>query len=56
MVQIQSSWFPLAERNPQKFVDIYQANNSDFQKAEIRIYRDVENGSRIILPVLAGNE
>jgi len=56
MVQIQSSWFPLADRNPQKFVDIYQANNSDFQKAEIRVYRDVENGSRIILPVLAGNE
>ncbi len=48
MIQIQSSWFPLADRNPQKFVDIYKADDSDFQKAAIRIYND----SRIILPVL----
>ena len=56
MVQIQSSWFPLADRNPQKFIDIYQATDSDFQKPEIRIYCDEENASRIILPVLAGKE
>ena len=31
MIQIQSSWFPLADRNPQKFVDIYKANDSDFK-------------------------
>jgi predicted acyl esterase len=38
MVQVQSSWFPLVDRNPQKFVNIYKANASDFQKATHRIY------------------
>ena len=52
MIQIQSSWFPLADRNPQKFVDIYKADDSDFQKANIRIYHDEEHASKIILPVL----
>ncbi|MEO6252864.1 MAG: CocE/NonD family hydrolase [Ferruginibacter sp.] len=52
MIQIQSSWFPLADRNPQKFVDIYKADNSDFQKATIKIYHDAVNASKIILPVL----
>jgi uncharacterized protein len=52
MIQIQSSWFPLADRNPQKFIDIYKANDSDFQKANIRIYHDGANASKIILPVL----
>ena len=33
MVQVQSSWFPLVDRNPQTFVDIYNAEESDFQKA-----------------------
>lgn len=52
MVQIQSSWFPLVDRNPQKFVNIYEAKQSDFQKATIRIYHDVRNASNILLPVL----
>ena len=52
MIQIQSSWFPLADRNPQKFMDIYKADDNDFQKANIRIYHDAENASKIILPVL----
>jgi len=52
MVQIQSSWFPLADRNPQKFVDIYHCDDSDFQKATIRIYHDATNASKIVLPVL----
>jgi putative CocE/NonD family hydrolase len=39
MVQIQSSWFPLVDRNPQKFVDIYSARREDFQKATHRIHR-----------------
>jgi putative CocE/NonD family hydrolase len=38
MVQIQSSWFPLIDRNPQKFVDIYAATAADFQKAIQRVY------------------
>ena len=49
MVQIQSSWFPLVDRNPQKFTDIYKATEADFQKATIRIF---QNDSKIILPVL----
>ncbi len=49
MVQVQSSWFPLVDRNPQKFTDIYKASDADFQKATIRVYQD---GSKIILPVL----
>ena len=48
MVQVQSSWFPLVDRNPQKFTDIYKAGEADFQKATIRVYND----SKIILPVL----
>lgn len=48
MVQVQSTWFPLVDRNPQKFVDIYHASDSDFVKSTIRIYHN----SSIILPVL----
>jgi len=39
MLHVQSSWFPLVDRNPQKFVDIYHARAEDFQKATQRIYR-----------------
>lgn len=39
MVQIQSSWFPLIDRNPQQFLDIPKAKASDFQKATERVYR-----------------
>ncbi len=39
MIQIQSSWFPLVDRNPQKFTDIYSARREDFQKATHRVYR-----------------
>jgi hypothetical protein len=52
MIQIQSSWFPLVDRNPQKFVDIYTADDSDFTKETIRVYHDSEHPSKIILPVL----
>jgi putative CocE/NonD family hydrolase len=52
MIQIQSSWFPLADRNPQKFVNIYECDDSDFQKAAIRVYHDGTNSSNIVLPVL----
>ena len=49
MIQIQSSWFPLVDRNPQQFLNIYQAKDSDFKKATIRIYN---NASAIQLPIL----
>jgi predicted acyl esterase len=52
MIQVQSSWFPLADRNPQKFMNIYEANEGDFQKATIRVFHDGSNSSNIILPVL----
>jgi putative CocE/NonD family hydrolase len=52
MVQIQSSWFPIADRNPQVFTDIYHATDADFRKATIRIYHDASHPSAIELPVL----
>ncbi len=52
MIQVQSTWFPLADRNPQKFIDIYHADDKDFQKASIKIYHSADNASKIILPVL----
>jgi putative CocE/NonD family hydrolase len=42
MVQVQSTWFPLVDRNPQTFVDIYRAQASDFRKATQRVYRSRE--------------
>jgi hypothetical protein len=52
MIQVQSSWFPLVDRNPQKFVDIYHAKDSDFQKATIKIHHSASAASKIILPVV----
>jgi len=52
MVQIQSTWFPLVDRNPQKFVDIYTCDDSDFTKETIRVFHDAEHPSRLILSVL----
>lgn len=39
MVQVQSTWFPLVDRNPQTFVDIFRATERDFVKATQRVYR-----------------
>jgi putative CocE/NonD family hydrolase len=47
MVQVQSTWFPLVDRNPQKFVDIYKAKEEDFQKATQRVYRSSAQASQI---------
>ncbi|MBL7726694.1 MAG: CocE/NonD family hydrolase [Dinghuibacter sp.] len=52
MIQVQSSWFPLADRNPQQFVDIYRADEKDFIRSEIKIHHDATNASQIILPIL----
>jgi predicted acyl esterase len=52
MVQVQSSWFPLIDRNPQKFVNIFEAVESDFQKATQRVYRSPGTASHIKLMVL----
>lgn len=53
MVQIQSTWFPLVARNPQKLVTNYKlGTNADFQKATERVYHTPASPSRILLPVL----
>jgi putative CocE/NonD family hydrolase len=51
MVQIQSSWFPLVDRNPQTFTDIYNADEEDFQKATQRLYLSSEYPSYLELNV-----
>jgi len=52
MVQIQSSWFPLTDRNPQTFVNIPEAKPSDFVKASERVYHDKAEASGIGVLVL----
>jgi uncharacterized protein len=52
MVQVQNSWFPLVDRNPQKFVDIYHCGEEDFQKATHRIYHDKKRTSFLQVKVL----
>jgi hypothetical protein len=52
MVQIQSSWFPLVDRNPQQFLDIPNARPSDFKKAMECVYRGGADGSHLRVLVL----
>ncbi len=52
MVQIQSSWFPLVDRNPQQFVDIYHCADKDFIPSNIKIFHQKDKPSRLILPIL----
>jgi predicted acyl esterase len=49
---VQSSWFPLADRNPQTFVDIYSAKESDFRKATQRVYRSRDMASKVTVLVM----
>jgi putative CocE/NonD family hydrolase len=51
MVQVQSSWFPLVDRNPQKFMEIPKATAADFQKATQRVYRSRGLDSSVTLLV-----
>jgi putative CocE/NonD family hydrolase len=56
MVQIQSSWFPLYDRNPQTFVpNIFWAKPADYKKAEQRIFHEPGHASFVELPVVAGD-
>ncbi len=56
MVQVQSTWFPVIDRNPQRFVpNIFEAKESDFQKATHRIYRSKQFPSSMEISVLAAN-
>jgi hypothetical protein len=53
MVQIQSTWFPLYDRNPQTFVpNIFLAQPGDYQKATQRVYHSPSHASSIILPLV----
>lgn len=52
MVQVQSSWFPLADRNPQQFLDIFKAKASDFIKSTVKIY---EPASYIEAPIISNS-
>jgi putative CocE/NonD family hydrolase len=51
MIQVQSSWFPLVDRNPQTFLDIHSAQSKDFRKATHRIYRTQELPSHVTLSI-----
>ncbi len=53
MVQVQSSWFPLYDRNPQTFVDnIFFAKPADYVKATQRVFHDGAHASAVVLPVV----
>lgn len=52
MVQVQSSWFPLVDRNPQTFVNPAEATEGDFRLATQRVYQGAGSPSRVLLPVL----
>jgi putative CocE/NonD family hydrolase len=52
MVQVQCSWFPLVDRNPQVFVDIYNAKEEDFRKATQRVYHSKKYPSHLKISVL----
>jgi putative CocE/NonD family hydrolase len=57
MVQVQSTWFPVIDRNPQRFVpNIFLAQQSDFQRATQRVYRSGQHASYIAVPVLRARE
>lgn len=51
MVQIQSSWFPLFDRNPQKFVDVYTCLDSDFQEVTQTIWLNKDYPTSILIPI-----
>ncbi len=52
MVQVQSTWFPVIDRNPQKFLNIYNASEADYQKAVQRVYRSKEFPSHVALSII----
>jgi predicted acyl esterase len=53
MVQVQSTWFPIIDRNPQRFVpSIYRASAADYVKATQRVYCTPALPSHIVLPVV----
>ena len=53
MVQVQSSWFPVIDRNPGTFTDIYHAKPSDYRRTTQRVHRSPGQGSHLVVQVLA---
>jgi predicted acyl esterase len=57
MVQAQSTWFPIIDRNPQKYVpNIFEAQASDYQKATQKIYRSQRHPSNVEISVVEGSQ
>ncbi|QUS47053.1 CocE/NonD family hydrolase C-terminal non-catalytic domain-containing protein [Salmonella enterica] len=54
VVQVQSSWFPLVDRNPQTFTDIAKATEADFHAATHRVYRTPEMASSLDVTLVRG--
>jgi uncharacterized protein len=52
MLQVSSTWFPLIDRNPHQFMDIYKAKPSDFRKATQRVYHSASQASHLELKVM----
>jgi uncharacterized protein len=52
MIQIQSTWFPLFDRNPQQFADIYKCSDKEFVSSDIKVFHQAANPSSIMLPIL----
>jgi len=56
MVQVQSTWFPLIDRNPQTFVpNIFRAEESEFRAATHRVFRSAKHASGVTIPVVEGS-
>jgi hypothetical protein len=51
MVQVQSSWFPVIDRNPGVFTDIYHAKPSDYRRTTQRIHRSSRQASHLLLRI-----
>ena len=57
MVQVQSTWFPLYDRNPQTFVaSIFEAKPGDFRAQTHRIWRTADSPSHLVLPLLTDGD
>lgn len=56
MVQVQSTWFPLVDINPQRFVNIYKAEASDFQSADHRVYHDEAHPSHLKVRIIEAQD
>jgi putative CocE/NonD family hydrolase len=52
MVQVQSTWFPMIDRNPGRFEDVFRARDDDFRRTTQRVYRTADFPSHLVLPVL----